>query len=74
MTTRPLELPRLAAYYWNGAQVTRSQAKALLADAADRQGYESENWANAWARANASEEAREFLNELSGYALEIVAN
>lgn len=59
-------------YYHNGQPINERTALALLTDAADRQGYESENWAAAWDNRKHSEESREFLNEISGYTLEFV--
>lgn len=59
-------------YYINGSQVSGSTALDCLSNEADRMGYESENWSSAWDRRATSEEAREFLNEISGYTVEIM--
>lgn len=70
MRTQTVALP-VVAYYWNGDRITKESAFRLLSSVADQQGYELENWSSAWTRATRSEESRDFLNELSGYALEI---
>ena len=62
----------MANCYINGQHAATSQALAIIAAAADAAGYESENWMPAWNRRAQSEEAREFLNEISGYVVEIV--
>jgi hypothetical protein len=64
----------MAAYYWDGEQVGKLQALSMLEDAAGSQGYERENYIGAWKSAASpnAEESREFLNEVSGYHLEIV--
>lgn len=71
--TRSVVLPTVA-YYWNGDRVTKESAFRLISDVADRQGYELDNWSTAWAHAGRSEESRDFLCEISGYALEIVVH
>ncbi|CAB3730605.1 hypothetical protein [Paraburkholderia rhynchosiae] len=60
-------------YFWNGASVSRAQASLLVAREAYSHGYEKENWEPAF-RSPGTEERREFLNEISGYQLEIVAH
>jgi hypothetical protein len=64
----------MATYYWDGEQLGKTQALMMLEDAAGNQGYERENWIGAWKSAGSAnaEESREFLNEISGYHLEIV--
>lgn len=63
----------MTTFYINGAEVSKQRAKQCLDATAMRQGYEPENYDSAWHRVSGSEEAREFINEISGYVLEIVA-
>lgn len=60
-------------YYLDGSPVTEARAKAEIAEVADRRGYESENWLPAWNRRQRSEEARDFLSEISDYTVELRA-
>ena len=61
-------------YYIDGSKTTPAFAKAYLAMRAEQTGYEQETWSAAWRSAGRSEESREFVNEISGYTLEIVAD
>ena len=61
-------------FYVNGDQVSKQSAKRYLDHAAMNQGYEPENYESAWKAVGRSEESREFINEVSGYALEIVVS
>lgn len=60
-------------FYINGNQVNKQAAKQFLDMAAMNSGYDEESYSAAWNRAGRSEEAREFINEISDYQLEIIA-
>ena len=59
------------AYYINGDRASAAEAKRFIATEAEVHGYEPDNWASSWSRRGASEAAREFLGEITGYQLEI---
>jgi hypothetical protein len=59
--------------FWNGNPINERAVLELLEIAAESQGYEKENWFNAWVSKGRSEESRDFLYEVSNYQLEIVA-
>jgi hypothetical protein len=62
------------SYYLNGEEIDERGAKNAIGSRAEQQGYEDENWDNAWRHRATSEESREFLNMVSGYEVEILAD
>ena len=58
-------------YYINGQETTPAAVKAFCYESAQDAGMEVESWLWAWQQRNRSEEAREFINEISGYVVEM---
>jgi len=59
-------------FYLNGNEIDSCTAKETLDACCNEHGFDPENISEAWANKAHSEEAREFLNEVSGYELEFV--
>lgn len=64
----------MTSFYINGNCTTKSYAKQFIFEVAANRGYAEECFASAWSRVEKSEEAREFIGELSDYQLEIVCD
>jgi hypothetical protein len=59
-------------YYLNGQEIDSRGAMNGISFRAEQQGMSDDDWASAWRSRADSEEAREYLNEISGYEIELV--
>lgn len=56
---------------WNGQQIAERAALELLDIVAESNGYERENWINAWLGKHSNAANRHFLAEISSGQLEV---